>query len=350
MKNRLFLFIAFMLGFSAILAQDINIGAISSTLKQNINEIDQASQSKYLESFLKEYAGILDRLQAEAEDAQTASYYYQDADTTYFSQSEDMTDYPDSTDYYESRSPEELQWDDFSFDGAPLTSQNGMFLLTDEIFDRTYVYLAFGFKAYKGRIPVIVAYLSDTDMKSVSQYIDDEQYEYKYADGLLMSMIWNMGLESRWSDYAQWQSEQLGLKPCLFFINYADLATLFETLVPSLERTDRYRTLNKIKAEIEVYCSMALQWYKTPKSVGGTGQNISSEAKKQLVSWLGFDSTTCTLQTDSGIFKVEQVSAGKAIITGSIAGAEKIMGPYTTATIEWISGDIRLVVNPLLED
>lgn len=99
-------------------------------------------------------------------------------------------------------------------------------------------------------------------------------------------------------------------------------------------------------SELQGYGSLCIQYYKTPKSQGGAGQDSTAISVAKIASFLGFIGPNDSLMdpSDNGEFRVSSVSGSTVILTGM--GKELKAGkyPFITTTVNVAQGTINSVV------
>lgn len=85
-----------------------------------------------------------------------------------------------------------------------------------------------------------------------------------------------------------------------------------------------------VAQENNTYASMVLQWFKTPTSQGGNGQNnLVDGDQAKIAAWCGFGAdATSVLTTDTGKYTVTSATAGGTTVVLTACGLEKRGGVY----------------------
>lgn len=90
------------------------------------------------------------------------------------------------------------------------------------------------------------------------------------------------------------------------------------------------------------YCTLSLQYYKTPKSQGGAGQDSTEVTVEKVATFLGFHGPNHSLlsPSDNGEFRVTGTTS--TTVTLKALGTEEKGGkkPMITSTVNLKTGDI----------
>jgi Tfp pilus assembly protein PilE len=102
-----------------------------------------------------------------------------------------------------------------------------------------------------------------------------------------------------------------------------------------------------VASELQNYGSQCIQYYKTPKSQGGAGQDSSSTvlSKANIATFIGFDPTAFTLSSDNGTFKVTTVSGSTVTLAGLGTELKNAKKPLVTTTVSLRLGTITSSVS-----
>ncbi len=121
----------------------------------------------------------------------------------------------------------------------------------------------------------------------------------------------------------------------------AQITGFFEGLKLSPEQEFNSRK-DYIKHELETYGSYILQWYLTPSSQGGAGQNIEPNAKTALASFMGFDTGDFSYLDESinTRYVISSISADKVVITASLANSSNREGQVVKAHVDFATREI----------
>jgi hypothetical protein len=87
-----------------------------------------------------------------------------------------------------------------------------------------------------------------------------------------------------------------------------------------------------VAQECNTYASMVIQWWKTPVTQGGAGQDtLSAGSKAAITNWCGFPASGA-LSTDSGKYIVTSATAGGTTVILTACGTETRGGAYPKIT------------------
>jgi len=100
-----------------------------------------------------------------------------------------------------------------------------------------------------------------------------------------------------------------------------------------------------VAAELTNYAALVMQYWKTPASMGGAGQNISNVTVVSIANYIGFSGANNSITTDNGEFRVNNVSG--TVITLKGFGKEKKGDnhPMVTTTIDVSNNQIGSTVS-----
>lgn len=100
-----------------------------------------------------------------------------------------------------------------------------------------------------------------------------------------------------------------------------------------------------VASELQNYGSQAIQFYKTPKSQGGAGQDSTVVTQASVATFIGFDPTAFTLTSDNGTFKVTSVSGNTVTLQGLGTELKSAKKPKVTTTVSLSAGTITSSVS-----
>jgi type II secretory pathway pseudopilin PulG len=102
-----------------------------------------------------------------------------------------------------------------------------------------------------------------------------------------------------------------------------------------------------VASELQNYGSQCIQYFKTPKSMGGAGKDSSSTVltKGNISTFIGFDPTAFTISSDNGQYKVTTISGSNVTIAGLGTELKSAKKPLVTTTVTLRSGTITSVVS-----
>ncbi len=100
-------------------------------------------------------------------------------------------------------------------------------------------------------------------------------------------------------------------------------------------------------SELQGYGSLAIQYYKTPKSQGGAGQDSTFVTVAKVAAFLGFIGPNDSLQnpSDNGEFRVTNVSGTTVTLKGLGKEMKAGMYPLITTVISLAEGTISSTVS-----
>ena len=99
-----------------------------------------------------------------------------------------------------------------------------------------------------------------------------------------------------------------------------------------------------VASELQNYGSQAIQYFKTPISQGGAGQNTSYVSPDSVATFLGFTGTGNTLTSDNGTFSVTSASGNTVVLKGVGVEVKNSKHPMVTTTVTLDAGTIASVV------
>jgi hypothetical protein len=100
-----------------------------------------------------------------------------------------------------------------------------------------------------------------------------------------------------------------------------------------------------IQTELNNYASMVLQWYLTPRSQGGAGQNLSGMSKGDLAAFIGIDSVYGTSGYPDVNYSIVETSNNVITLGGSIIGYND--GPLYFAEVWLATRQVSITRNPI---
>lgn len=100
-----------------------------------------------------------------------------------------------------------------------------------------------------------------------------------------------------------------------------------------------------VASELQNYGSQAIQYYKTPKSQGGAGQDSTFVTQGNVATFIGFDPTAFTLTSDNGQFKVTAASGTTVTLKGLGTELKSAKKPLVTTTVSLSAGTITSTVS-----
>ncbi len=101
-----------------------------------------------------------------------------------------------------------------------------------------------------------------------------------------------------------------------------------------------------IAAEAQTYATQVVQFYKTPKSQGGLGNELGDNAKDLIYQYLGWDEEDFdTSKSESGTFFVTSASSDKVIVEGRGNSVRGEKNPYVVTTVTFPEGTITAILS-----
>ncbi len=100
-----------------------------------------------------------------------------------------------------------------------------------------------------------------------------------------------------------------------------------------------------VASELQNYGSQAIQYYKTPKSQGGAGQDSLEVTVTKVATFLGFTGANDSLTSDNGEFRVTGVSGTTVTLKGKGVELKAAKNPLVTTTIALAAGTITSSVS-----
>jgi len=100
-----------------------------------------------------------------------------------------------------------------------------------------------------------------------------------------------------------------------------------------------------VASELQNYGSQCIQFYKTPKSQGGAGQDAAAVSADTVAIFLGFTGAGNTMASDNGTFQVTSTSGTTVVLTGKGKELKRAAYPMVTTTVELEEGTITSVVS-----
>jgi hypothetical protein len=100
-----------------------------------------------------------------------------------------------------------------------------------------------------------------------------------------------------------------------------------------------------VASELQNYGSQAIQYYKTPKSQGGAGQDSTEVTVAKVATFLGFTGTNNSLTSDNGEFRVTAVAGTTVTLKGKGVELKSGKNPLITTTISLAAGTITSSVS-----
>jgi uncharacterized membrane protein len=101
-----------------------------------------------------------------------------------------------------------------------------------------------------------------------------------------------------------------------------------------------------VSQELNTYASMVVQWWKTPTTQGGAGQDtLAAGDAADIAEWCGFPATG-SLSTDSGKYIVTSATAGGTTVVLTGCGTETRGGlyPEVVTTINLTTSNISSAI------
>ncbi len=104
-----------------------------------------------------------------------------------------------------------------------------------------------------------------------------------------------------------------------------------------------------IEARLQRYCAEVIQWYLTPSSQGGAGQEIDAHSLKNLAALLGFESEWPGIEDreTEAAYSIRSVSKDAVEFWATPLDDSFIDGPLFTGRIDLKAREIRIVRNPV---
>ena len=102
-------------------------------------------------------------------------------------------------------------------------------------------------------------------------------------------------------------------------------------------------------AEIQEYATRAIQWYKTPESIGGAGQKAANVTVNSLASFLGFIGPSQSTTSDNGRIRLTEVTGEVAQFEGIGVELKNGKHPCINTSIDLSTGNIIAVVSSVPE-
>jgi hypothetical protein len=100
-----------------------------------------------------------------------------------------------------------------------------------------------------------------------------------------------------------------------------------------------------VAGELQNYGSQAIQYYKTPVSQGGAGQDSTNVTVTKVATFLGFTGTNNSLTSDNGEFRVTAVSGTTVTLKGLGKELKSAKYPLVTTTVSLAAGTITSSVS-----
>ncbi len=100
-----------------------------------------------------------------------------------------------------------------------------------------------------------------------------------------------------------------------------------------------------VASELQNYGSQAIQYFKTPKSQGGAGQDSLEVTVTKVATFLGFTGANDSLTSDNGEFRVTAVSGTTVTLKGKGVELKAAKNPIVTTTVALAAGTITSVVS-----
>jgi len=99
-----------------------------------------------------------------------------------------------------------------------------------------------------------------------------------------------------------------------------------------------------VSGELQNYASQVVQFYKTPTSQGGAGQDTSYVSVSAVATFIGFTGTNSSLATDNGEFRVTAATGTSVTLKGLGKERKSNAYPLVTTTVNLAAGTISSVV------
>jgi hypothetical protein len=102
-----------------------------------------------------------------------------------------------------------------------------------------------------------------------------------------------------------------------------------------------------VASELTNFGSMAMQWWKTPKSQGGRGQTTGSVAVDSVANFIGFsDAANGKNTTENGTFKIAAGGTANSLILYGLGKEKKGTNyPLVTTTCDLQTGSVESVTS-----
>ena len=100
-----------------------------------------------------------------------------------------------------------------------------------------------------------------------------------------------------------------------------------------------------VASELQNYGSQAIQYYKTPTSQGGAGQDSTNVTVAKVATFLGFTGANNSLASDNGEFRVMAVSGTTVTLKGKGVELKAAKNPLITTTVSLAAGTITSSVS-----
>jgi hypothetical protein len=103
-----------------------------------------------------------------------------------------------------------------------------------------------------------------------------------------------------------------------------------------------------VASELQNYGSQVIQYFKTPTSQGGAGQDVANVTIAKVATFLGFTGTSNSLESDNGEFRVTAVAGSDTMqVTLKGLGTElkSEKKPLVTTIVSLASGTITSTVS-----
>jgi hypothetical protein len=101
-----------------------------------------------------------------------------------------------------------------------------------------------------------------------------------------------------------------------------------------------------VAQQANTYATQVIQWWKTPVTQGGAGQDtLSGTSKADITTWLGFPASGAA-STDNGKYIVSSAADGTTSVVLKSCGTEKRGGVYAlvTTTIDLTASSVTSVI------
>ena len=100
-----------------------------------------------------------------------------------------------------------------------------------------------------------------------------------------------------------------------------------------------------VSGELQNYASQVIQFYKTPTSQGGAGQDSTNVTIANVATFIGFTSDDDGLSTDNGEFRVTAASGNSVTLKGLGKELKDAKNPLVTTTVDLAAGSISSTVS-----
>jgi hypothetical protein len=197
------------------------------------------------------------------------------------------------------------------------------------------------------------------DEPNSTQYFNIQEHPEFYAGDslhILVSVIWGVGNRNWDEDFLEehtingvimYEYSPITSIPVQLDLSkpkYADdgvvkvlsaITGFINSIQPGIEQESAYFQ-DMIRRNLQDYCTLVIQWYLTPVSQGGAGQNLGPDAKKALATFLGFDPGDLSFHNHEFdiVFTIRHVSGKTANLSAEPGDASSHMGHPMTATID----------------